>query len=165
MGTPAYMAPEQWSGDSRTSGPLADLFALGVILHQMLTGAVPGSHPASPSSFAAKVRYRLPVEPRVSRELEAICCQCLRHRAGDRYPDVDALIRDLDRFLSGYAVVAFPGSRYEAPASPPSTPPDVPGVPAATTLTQGDGSAPTRSWWPFRRNASRTRPGRGDHAS
>jgi serine/threonine protein kinase len=165
MGTPAYMAPEQWSGDSRTSGPLADLFALGVILFQMLTGAVPGSHPASPSSFAAKARYRLPVEPRVSRELEAICCQCLRHRAEDRYPDVDALIRDLDRFLDGYAVAAYPPTQNDSQAVPTPPPTGDHAQPAPTTLTVGRDPAATRSWWPLRRIASRTRPGRGDHAS
>lgn len=157
MGTPAYMAPEQRRGDSRSSGTLADLYAIGVILYQMLTGTPPDPRSGWPARLEANDRDRLPVDPRVSRELEAVCRQCLRHRAEDRYPDADALIQDLDRFLGGYAVVAFPTSRHEAPTSSPSTPPGGPGQAAVTTITQGDGSDSTRSWWPFRRNASQTR--------
>src|SRR5262249_12974257 len=95
MGTPAYMAPEQAEGRSRNVGPAADLYALGVILYELLTGRLP---------FLAEnfmemllvVANEEPVPPRrhqptVPRDLEAICLKCLRKRPAQRYPNMLAL--------------------------------------------------------------------------
>ena len=114
MGTPAYMAPEQVCGTGAV-GPLSDVYALGVILYEMLTGKQP-FRGASRMETLDQVRH-LPaplvshLRPGVSADLEAVCSKCLEKDAQRRYPSAEALADDLGRWLRGESTRARPLSR------------------------------------------------------
>src|SRR5262249_35903058 len=106
MGTPSYMAPEQAQG-KRTVGPLADVYGLGAILYECLTGRPPFRAPTPPAQGPTDD----PVPPRrllpgVPRDLETVCLKGLRKEAGQRYATADGLADDLRRFLDGQPVRA-----------------------------------------------------------
>jgi serine/threonine protein kinase len=107
LGTPAYMAPEQARGETRAVGRSADVWALGVILYECLSGSVPfrGSDAWSVirqviSDDPEPVTRRIPGVP---RELDLICRKCLEKNPADRYLSAAALADDLERFLRGEA--------------------------------------------------------------
>ncbi len=109
-GTPAFMAPEQATGNGCPVGPAADVYALGAILYRLLTGRPP-FQAAGMSAMLELVREATPdplrrSQPSVPRDLEAICLRCLRKSPNDRYASAAALADDLDRFLDGRDVVA-----------------------------------------------------------
>ncbi len=117
MGTPAYMAPEQASGRAKFAGPPADIYALGVILYEALTGATPFRDEDSirligkviqdaPPSVRSKV-------PSVPKDLERVCLKCLEKEPGDRYPTAAALADDLRHFLAGEPVSVRPAGVVE----------------------------------------------------
>ena len=114
MGTPAYMAPEQVSG-SNAVGPLVDVYALGVILYEMLTGRPP-FRGASRMETLDQVRYLAPpsmfrLRPDIAPDLEAVCSKCLEKDPLGRYPSAEALADDLGRWLRGESTRAKPLSR------------------------------------------------------
>jgi WD40 repeat protein len=119
VGTPSYMAPEQARGDRRV-GPAADVWALGVILYQLLTGKLPFDAP-SPLGVLHQVTKVDPVRPgqinrRVPTDLEVICLKCLAKEPGQRYISADALADDLRRWLEGHPIEARPVSSIERAA-------------------------------------------------
>ena len=109
IGTPRYMAPEQAVGQVASVGPAADLYSLGVILWEMLTGRTPHG-PAEATDLASD---RVPAHPghrrpRLQRDLETIARKCLRAAPADRYADANRLADDLCRALSGEPLLARP---------------------------------------------------------
>ncbi|WP_438004062.1 serine/threonine protein kinase [Sorangium sp. So ce321] len=110
VGTPGYMAPEQAKGLAKRVTAAADIFSLGVILYELLTGQRPFDAPTPMQSLRRTIEEE-PAAPRslrrdLSRDLEAICLTCLRKKPELRYGSAEALADDLERWLRGEPVVA-----------------------------------------------------------
>ncbi len=110
LGTPCYMAPEQAEGKSRFVGPEADVYALGVILYECLTGTLPfkgDNH----LHILRMVSETTPESPRVHvpslpRDIDRICLKCLAKDPNERYRSCRELAEDLQRFNEGKPVLA-----------------------------------------------------------
>jgi WD40 repeat protein/anti-sigma factor RsiW len=116
MGTPAYMAPEQARGD-RTIGPAADVYAIGAILYEMLTGRPPFSG-ATPVDVILKVLEEPPTpigrfRTDVPRDLATICQKCLAKEPASRYARAADLADDLEGWLEDRPIRARPAGRME----------------------------------------------------
>ncbi|MCI0460401.1 MAG: serine/threonine protein kinase, partial [Gemmataceae bacterium] len=110
VGTPTYMAPEQARGG--VLGPAADVYALGSILYEMLTGRPPFQG-TSAMAIMKRVCEQEPVPPRrlqldCPRDLETICLKCLEKAPSGRYASALALAEDLEHFLAGRPIQARP---------------------------------------------------------
>jgi len=110
LGTPGYMAPEQAKGRQESVGAPTDVYALGAILYDLLTGAPPFKSELSLDTLRRLVSEE-PLAPSRSHPaiplgLEAICLQCLRKEPAHRYASACALADDLRRFLDGRPVLA-----------------------------------------------------------
>jgi WD40 repeat protein/predicted Ser/Thr protein kinase len=117
VGTPSYMAPEQARGKPKEVGPATDVYALGALLYEMLTGRPP-FRAETPLETLHQVQADEPVspsrlQPKLPRDLVTICLKCLQKEPRQRYASAEALAEDLRRFLAEEPIQARPASRTE----------------------------------------------------
>ena len=149
VGTPSYMAPEQAAGRQQEVGPACDVYALGAMLYEMLTGRPP-FRAESALETLQQVLVDDPVpprrlQPRAPRDLELIALKCLRKKSRDRYATAEALADDLRRFLNNEPIRARPAPPWERAAKwarrhPAAAALVLAGVLAALALAAG-------AWW------------------
>jgi serine/threonine protein kinase len=117
LGSPSYMAPEQARGDSRRVGPTSDVYALGAILYESVTGRPP-FRAATSWETVQQVIHQDPIpparlQPGLAADLGTMCLKCLEKDPARRYLGADALADDLRRFLEGRPISARPVSAAE----------------------------------------------------
>lgn len=117
MGTPSYMAPEQAAGQLENLGPKTDVYALGAILYEMLTGRPP-FRGVTMFETLEQVRSAEPVPlsklaPRIHKDLSTVCLKCLQKTPEKRYASALELADDLRRWLDGDSIHARPVSAWE----------------------------------------------------
>ena len=116
-GTPSYMAPEQASPRTARISPATDIWGLGAILYELVTGQPPFLGKSPHETLRLVVEGSLPAPrkmvPTLSRDLEAIIFKCMARDATERYPTARALADDLGRFVDGYEVRARPMNRAQ----------------------------------------------------
>ena len=117
MGTPSYMPPEQARGDSAAISHRSDIYSLGAVLYQLITGRAPFVSDSMMDTLV-QVIHRDPVQPRelqpgVPIDLETICCKALQKEPANRYQSCKELADDLRRYVRGEPILARPISRGE----------------------------------------------------
>jgi formylglycine-generating enzyme required for sulfatase activity len=117
VGTPSYMSPEQAEGNSQLIGPKSDVYSLGAILYEMLTGRAPFKGPTHLATLH-QVKHDDPLAPRrlqpgIPRDIETVCVKCLQKDPAKRYASAEELAEDLRRFLSNETIVARPAGSLE----------------------------------------------------
>ncbi len=116
LGSPSYMAPEQAEGRNRRIAATTDVYALGAVLYELLTGRPP-FRGANAIETLEQVKTVDPVPPSrlvagLSRDVETICLKCLEKAPAARYPTAEALADDLRRFTAGEPIQAHPASAW-----------------------------------------------------
>ena len=159
LGTPAYMAPEQIEGDTGAMGPASDIYSMGVILYELLTGRLPFDGATVGAVFAKVMSGKLAPpsthRPDLDPAIDAICCKAMARNAQDRYANADELVADLTAVLKGSGgspVETATGATAESHADHGRTQADVstPGFAETRTFLEhrkpAAESAARRSW-------------------
>ena len=110
LGSPSYMSPEQAEGQLDDVGPRSDVFSLGAILYELLTGVAPFEAESYPAVLQ-RLRDEVPVSivkqrPDVGRDLETICLKCLEKLPADRFDSAEELANELNRFVAGQSITS-----------------------------------------------------------
>jgi WD40 repeat protein len=151
MGTPAYMAPEQAGGQGREAGPPTDVYALGAILYELLTGRPPFQAESAVDTLVL-VRTEEPVRParlrpKMPRDLETICLRAMAKAPARRYASAGAFAADLRRWLRGEPILARPVGTWERAVKWARRRPAVAALSALTVLVALLGLAGVTSQW------------------
>jgi tRNA A-37 threonylcarbamoyl transferase component Bud32 len=117
-GTLSYMAPEQTGGKREEVGAPADVYGLGAILYECLTGQPPFRHEGDPLAVLARLRSEPPLPPRqlepaIPQDLETICLKCLEKKPEHRFRDAGQLADRLERYLRGEPIPERPPRWYQ----------------------------------------------------
>lgn len=155
IGSPNYMAPEQAMADQTQVRPQTDVYALGGILYELLTGRPP-FETTGLAELLTQVCLMPPVSPRqfiptLSADIEAICHQCLEKSPADRYDSAAALADDLSRFLDGYEPTATRSAWARSQCGSLANSQDVPSALLPGTADPTRQLSSIKSWWPLGR--------------
>src|SRR5205807_2639546 len=117
VGTPAYMSPEQASGDPGGIDMRTDVYSLGVILYEILTGEMPYETNVAMGKILHNIAHAEPrslskINPKIDGELTAIVLKALDKNKDTRYQSVDAIASDVQRYLAGEPITAKPPSGF-----------------------------------------------------
>jgi serine/threonine-protein kinase len=122
MGTPAYMAPEYVQGASREADPRTDIWALGVMLWELLAGHLPFDASDAPSLFVSIATKDVPdlltIDPYINPHVSRVIMRCLRRDPSERYPTAAELARDLRHVLAGTEIEPTQRRSLRPPAPP-----------------------------------------------